>query len=224
VTLEEVLFRVRASHYDVILSDYRMPRTTGMECFTALRAAGMLQQAGFAVDKAATSAEAIAKCRERRFRAWLGRLVRSRARKGACSMSLELILIVDDNPDNVDLARIVLEAEGWQVRAAEHAQHALEVLKTYHPSLILMDIQLPGMDGLELTRRLRATPEFDDISIVALTAYAMQRDEENAPSAGCDGYISKPIDTRTFGDAVRPYLERPGTTPALNLRQVDAIG
>ena len=139
-------------------------------------------------------------------------------------MSFEPILIVDDNPDNVDLARIVLEAEGWQVRAAEHAQQALEVLKTYHPSLILMDIQLPGMDGLELTRRLRATPEFDDISIVALTAYAMQRDEENARSAGCDGYISKPIDTRTFGDAVRPYLERPGTTPALNLRQVDAIG
>ena len=139
-------------------------------------------------------------------------------------MSFEPILIVDDNPDNVDLARIVLEAEGWQVQAAEHAQQALEALKTYHPRLILMDIQLPGMDGLELTRQLRRAPEFDDISIVALTAYAMKGDEENARSAGCDGYISKPIDTRTFGDAVRPYLERPRSTPARNLRDVDAIG
>lgn len=128
-------------------------------------------------------------------------------------MSAESILIVDDNPDNVDLAKIVLEAEGWQVRAAEHAQQALEVLKTYHPKLILMDVQLPGMDGLELTRRLRAAPAFDDVSIVALTAYAMKRDEENARSAGCDGYISKPIDTRTFANMVREYLESFRNTP-----------
>jgi CheY-like chemotaxis protein len=122
-------------------------------------------------------------------------------------MSAELILIVDDNPDNVDLARIVLEAEGWEVLTAGDAPQALEILKTIHPELILMDVQLPGMDGLELTRRLRADPAFQDISIVALTAYAMRADEENAHAAGCDGYISKPIDTRTFGDRVREHLK-----------------
>lgn len=124
-------------------------------------------------------------------------------------MSSESILIVDDNPDNVDLARIVLVAEGWDVRAAEDAPQAIEVLKTYHPGLILMDVQLPGMDGLELTRRLRADPAFEDISIVALTAYAMRADQEKARAAGCDGYISKPIDMRTFGDRVREYLKLP---------------
>lgn len=122
-------------------------------------------------------------------------------------MSAESILIVDDNPDNVDLARIVLAAEGWLVRAAEDATQALEVLQTYHPDLILMDVQLPGMDGLELTRRLRADSAFQDIPIVALTAYAMRADEEKAHAAGCDGYISKPIDTRTLGDRVRKYLK-----------------
>jgi CheY-like chemotaxis protein len=121
-------------------------------------------------------------------------------------MSPESILIVDDNPDNVDLARIVLAAEGWEVRTAEDAAQALEALKTYHPDLILMDVQLPGMDGLALTRRLRAEPACEDISIVALTAYAMRADEEKARAAGCDGYISKPIDTRTFGERVRGYL------------------
>lgn len=122
-------------------------------------------------------------------------------------MSAESVLIVDDNPDNVDLARIVLAAEGWEVRTAEDAAQALEVLKGFRPDLILMDVQLPGMDGLELTRRLRAEPAFQDIRIVALTAYATPADEENARAAGCDGYISKPIDTRTFGDRVREYLE-----------------
>lgn len=124
-------------------------------------------------------------------------------------MRSQQILIVDDNPDNVDLARIVLEAEGCQLRVAEDASHALDVLKTFHPQLILMDVQLPGMDGLELTRRLRAEPMFQDVVIVALTAYAMRSDEESARAAGCDGYISKPIDTRTFGALVRTYLDAP---------------
>jgi two-component system cell cycle response regulator DivK len=124
-------------------------------------------------------------------------------------MSLEKILIVDDNPDNVDLARIVLEAEGWDVRVAESAPQALDTLETYHPRLILMDVQLPGMDGLELTRRLRTEKVFEDVTIVALTAYAMRSDEENARAAGCDGYISKPINTRVFGGLVRKYLDTP---------------
>lgn len=123
-------------------------------------------------------------------------------------MSRESILIVDDNPDNVELTKILLECEGWEVRTAEDAQQALNTLETYHPELILMDVQLPGMDGLALTRKLRADAAFQDVSIVALTAYAMKGDEQNARAAGCNGYISKPIDTRTFCRTVREYLDQ----------------
>lgn len=122
-------------------------------------------------------------------------------------MRAESILVVDDNIDNLDLSRILLECEGWDVRVAEDAQVALSMLETYHPRLILMDVQLPGMDGLELTRRLRAQPAFEDVIIVALTAYAMRGDEENARASGCNGYITKPIDTRTFAETVREFLE-----------------
>ncbi len=122
-------------------------------------------------------------------------------------MNDELILIVDDNLDNLDLTRFVLEYEGFEVLVAEDAQQALRMLKTCSPRLILMDVQMPGMDGHQLTRRLRQDPAFRDVRIVALTAYAMLGDEEKARSAGCDGYITKPIDTRTFADRVRGYLE-----------------
>ena len=122
-------------------------------------------------------------------------------------MSNASILIVDDNPDNLELTKVLLECEGFEVRTAEDAPQALNALATHRPQLILMDVQLPGMDGLELTRRLRADRAFEDVIIVALTAYAMKGDEENARAAGCDGYISKPIDTRTFPQAVREYLE-----------------
>lgn len=122
-------------------------------------------------------------------------------------MKPQSILVVDDNIDNLDLTKILLEDEGWEVRVAEDAPQALLTLETYHPGLILMDIQLPGMDGLDLTRRLRGDPGFRDVTIVALTAYAMKGDEERACAAGCDGYISKPIDTRTFGNLVRNFFE-----------------
>lgn len=122
-------------------------------------------------------------------------------------MSDRPILVVDDNPDNLELTRILLECEGWPVKVAEDAQQAIRVLDACQPKLILMDVQLPGMDGLELTRRLRANPKFQNVRIVALTAYAMKGDEENARAAGCDGYISKPIDTRTFTKVVRNYLD-----------------
>ena len=128
-------------------------------------------------------------------------------------MRAESILVVDDNIDNLDLSRILLECEGWDVRVAEDAQVALSMLETYHPRLILMDVQLPGMDGLELTRRLRAQPAFEDVIIVALTAYAMRGDEENARASGCNGYITKPIDTRTFAETVREFLESARATP-----------
>ena len=128
-------------------------------------------------------------------------------------MRAESILVVDDNIDNLDLSKILLECEGWDVRVAEDAQVALSMLETYHPRLILMDVQLPGMDGLELTRRLRAQPAFEDVIIVALTAYAMRGDEENARASGCNGYITKPIDTRTFAETVREFLESARATP-----------
>jgi two-component system cell cycle response regulator DivK len=126
----------------------------------------------------------------------------------------ESILIVDDNLDNLELTQILLEGEGFEVRLAEDAQTALKTLQTYRPKLILMDIQLPGMDGLELTRRLRQEPALREVIILALSAYAMKGDEDNARLAGCDGYITKPIDTRSFAGTVRGYLEALRPTPS----------
>jgi len=121
-------------------------------------------------------------------------------------MGAKTILIVDDNPVNMKLIRVLLAGEGYDVRTAADAQEALLVLKDFHPQLILMDIQLPGIDGLELTRRLKANPVARDIAIVGLTAYAMKGDEERILAAGCNGYIPKPIDTRTLPDLITRYL------------------
>jgi CheY-like chemotaxis protein len=121
-------------------------------------------------------------------------------------MAGEPILVVDDNPLNLKLTRILLAGEGYQVRTAVDAREALEELRTLHPRLILMDIQLPGRDGLELTRQLKADPAMHDVVILALTAYAMKGDEERAREAGCDGYIAKPIDTRSLPGVIRSYL------------------
>lgn len=118
------------------------------------------------------------------------------------------ILIVDDNPLNVKLVRLVLLTSGYDVRTCADAESALEILQSFRPDAILMDIQLPGMDGLELTRRLKADPDTRDITIVALTAYAMKGDEEKARAAGCDGYLTKPIDTAVFPSLLAGYLCR----------------
>ena len=118
------------------------------------------------------------------------------------------ILIVDDNPLNVKLVRVVLLTSGYEVRTCADAESALDTLRSYRPDAILMDIQLPGMDGLELTRRLKADPESRDIIIIALTAYAMKGDEEKARAAGCDGYLTKPIDTAVFPSLLAGYLCR----------------
>ena len=125
-------------------------------------------------------------------------------------MSGEPILIVDDNPANLKLARVLLSAEGFQVRTATAAEEALDMLEEFRPRVILMDIQLPGMDGLELTRRLKGDPRMREIVILALTAYAMKGDRERFLAAGCDGYIAKPIDTRRLAAQVASYV-RPGT-------------
>jgi len=118
----------------------------------------------------------------------------------------ERILIVDDNPVNLKLMRVLLAGEGYTVRTAADAEEALAVLREFVPRLILMDIQLPGMDGLALTRKLKADSATSDTLILGLTAYAMKGDEERVLAAGCDGYVAKPIDTRTFPALVARYL------------------
>lgn len=123
-------------------------------------------------------------------------------------MAGERILVVDDNPLNLKMTRLLLVGEGYEVRTASDSQEALAVLAVFRPHLILMDIRMPGMDGLELTRRLRADPATQDVIIVALTANAMRGDEESAREAGCNGYIAKPIDTRSLPQFLRRYLTR----------------
>ncbi|MDB5048955.1 MAG: two-component hybrid sensor and regulator [Fibrobacteres bacterium] len=107
----------------------------------------------------------------------------------------ESILIVDDKPENLKLARVLLRISGYEVATASNAKQTLSILETFRPRLILMDIQLPDMDGLELTRKIKSDPANAGILVLAVTAYAMKGDEEKALSAGCDGYVTKPIDT-----------------------------
>jgi CheY-like chemotaxis protein len=120
----------------------------------------------------------------------------------------EPILIVDDNAVNLRLARLLLSGEGYDVRTAGNAEEALAILGEFKARLILMDLQMPGMDGLELTRRLKADAATRDITILALTAYAMKGDEERARAAGCDGYVPKPIDTRALPELIARLLLR----------------
>lgn len=123
-------------------------------------------------------------------------------------MTRPWILIVDDNPMNLKLAKVVLETEGYNVRTAVDAEEALRLVESQLPELILMDIQLPGMDGLELTRRLKTSAKTAGVTIIAVTAYAMNGDEQKALAAGCDGYIRKPFDTTTLPDVIAGYLQR----------------
>ena len=123
-------------------------------------------------------------------------------------MNGEPILIVDDNAANLRLARILLSSAGYTVRTAIGAEDALAVLREFTPRLILMDLQMPGVDGLALTRHLKGDPATQSVKIIALTAYAMKGDDERALAAGCDGYIAKPIDTRTLPGTVASFLER----------------
>jgi DNA-binding response OmpR family regulator len=118
------------------------------------------------------------------------------------------ILVVDDDPMNQQLVRALLAEQGYDLRSARSAPEALRVLTAFTPELILMDIQMPGMSGLELTRQLRTNPEMKSANIVALTAYGRKEDEQNCLNAGCDGYIEKPIDTATFPAAVRSIIDK----------------
>ncbi len=118
------------------------------------------------------------------------------------------VLIVEDNPINLKLVHVLLTKEGYTVKVATDAEEALCMLKDYHPALILMDIQLPGMNGLQLTQMLKQNPQTQDIIIIALTAYAMKGDEEKLLDAGCDGYIAKPIDIHNLIQIVKKHLKK----------------
>jgi two-component system cell cycle response regulator DivK len=123
------------------------------------------------------------------------------------SMGGDPVLIVDDNPTNLKLLRVLLAAESYEVRTANTSEEALAILENFRPRLILTDIELPGIDGLELTRRLKSNPATRDIIVVAITAYAMAGDAEKALRAGCNGYVTKPVDTRTLPATVKLHLE-----------------
>jgi CheY-like chemotaxis protein len=120
------------------------------------------------------------------------------------------ILIVDDNRVNLKLVTFVVEGQGYEVDTAIDADAALAAVRAHKPDVILMDVQLPGIDGLELTRRIKAEPATTDIAIIAVTAYAMKGDREKALEAGCDDYVSKPIDTRALPVIIAKHLARRG--------------
>jgi CheY-like chemotaxis protein len=122
-----------------------------------------------------------------------------------------LILLVDDNPINLKLASEVLMAGGYRTVTAADAEQARELLNTLIPDLILMDIALPGMDGLSLTKLIKAEPRLRHVPVIALTAYAMRGDDAKALAAGCDGYISKPIDTRILIEQVAAIIVKART-------------
>ena len=124
----------------------------------------------------------------------------------------EKILIVEDNPVNMELAADLLEAAGYVVLKATNAEAAIQLAGSNLPDLILMDISLPGMDGLTATQALKNDPATQRLPIIALTAHAMKGDEEKALAAGCAGYLTKPIDTRSFSKKVASFLDSPSTT------------
>jgi CheY-like chemotaxis protein len=116
------------------------------------------------------------------------------------------VLVVEDNPANMELAVDLLDVGGYRPLQAATAEEAIRLAQAERPCLILMDIGLPGMDGLQATRLLRQNPTTADIPVVALTAQAMSGDKEKILAAGCVGYISKPIDTRTFVKTVTLFM------------------
>ena len=116
------------------------------------------------------------------------------------------ILIVDDNPTNLKLAAALLEFEGYAIEEAGDAESALNLIRARPPQLVLLDVQLPVMDGLTLERIIKTDETLRHIRVVALTAFAMKSDEQRAFDAGCDGHIAKPIDVGKFPELVAKYL------------------
>lgn len=116
------------------------------------------------------------------------------------------VLLIEDNEQNRYLVSFLLEGRGYHVEMAEDGAVGVEMAERLVPDLILLDIQLPTMDGYEVARALRAVPALKAVPIVAVTSYAMQGDRERALAAGCDGYIEKPIDPDTFVAEIERYM------------------
>ena len=123
-------------------------------------------------------------------------------------MKTHRVLVVEDEKDNMDLFCQILEFHGCQVLKATDGREAINMTQSEVPDLILMDLSLPALDGWEATRTIKAIPGLSEIPIVALTAHAMVGDKERALEAGCDGYISKPIEVTRFFDQLLDYLQR----------------
>jgi CheY-like chemotaxis protein len=122
-------------------------------------------------------------------------------------MTIKTILVVEDNELNMKLVRGLIKIGKYGMLEAIDAESGIEQIREQRPDLVLMDIQLPGMDGLSATKIIKEDPALKDIPVVALTSYAMQGDEEKALEAGCSGYIAKPIDTRKFLETISQYLK-----------------
>ena len=116
------------------------------------------------------------------------------------------VLVIEDNEMNMKLIRVLLSMGDYQILEAADAESGIQLAREYSPDLILMDIQLPGMDGLSATRIILSDPDMKGIPIIALTAHAMPGDDHKALESECVGYIAKPIDTRSFLDTIKRYL------------------
>ncbi|WP_017302067.1 response regulator [Nodosilinea nodulosa] len=116
------------------------------------------------------------------------------------------ILLIEDNPQNRYLVKFLLETRGYTILQAETGPQGLEMAAAKHPDLILLDIQLPGMDGHAVAQALKSDPQLQSIPIVAVTSYAMMGDREKCLAAGAEGYIEKPIDPESFGEEVERFL------------------
>ncbi|MCR4344083.1 MAG: response regulator [Candidatus Scalindua sp.] len=118
------------------------------------------------------------------------------------------VMVVEDNEKNRKLMRVVLKSKGYNVIEAATGEEAISALKKQKPDIILMDIQLPGIDGITLVKQIRADTNTNDIPIIAVTAYAMKGDEQKILSCGCNDYISKPIDTHELPNIIEQYLRK----------------
>jgi two-component system cell cycle response regulator DivK len=116
------------------------------------------------------------------------------------------VLVVEDNPLNMKLFSAMIAAEGYEVLEAKNGQHGLELAQRQHPDLIIMDIQLPGMSGLEVTQSLKADAATRDIPIIATTAFATRGDEETIMASGCDAYMAKPIAISQFLELIESFM------------------
>jgi two-component system, cell cycle response regulator DivK len=127
--------------------------------------------------------------------------------------TMSKIVVVEDNNMNMKLIQCILEHAGYSIRCVQTAEEGMELIRSDKPEAIIMDIHLPGMDGLEATRIIKADPLLKDIKIMALTASAMAGDAERAINAGCDAYVSKPVRYKNFLEVLNYMLTQPSGKP-----------